>query len=164
VNSIPVEVDGISFTITIFEETTGETIFSRGSNSIRVVSGHTPEEAEANTTSSAQSKRPGILCSLAGSLVSSPITHPHSSRWAKSKLQVCNDEGDCKKSACGFRCCHGSEICDLGNCKTLGAFGVEYMSSSEKLQERALMADSPSSSMRREGSVTKIEGPDCLDH
>ncbi|GAB4851990.1 hypothetical protein Ancab_016181 [Ancistrocladus abbreviatus] len=162
--SIPVEVDGISFTITIFEETTGETIFSRGSDRTRVEFGHTPKEAEANTTSSARSKRPGIPCSPAGSLVSSPETRLHSSRWVNSKLPVCNDEGDCMMSTLGFCCHHETEIRDSDNCRTLGAFCVEYMSFSEKLRERVLMADSPSSLMRSEGSMTKVRGPDCLDH
>ncbi|GAB4857130.1 hypothetical protein Ancab_015041 [Ancistrocladus abbreviatus] len=48
--------------------------------------------------------------------------------------------------------------------RTLGAFGVEYVSSSQKLRERVLMVDSPSSLMKSEGSATKIRGLDCLDH
>ncbi|GAB4857138.1 hypothetical protein Ancab_015049, partial [Ancistrocladus abbreviatus] len=50
------------------------------------------------------------------------------------------------------------------NCRTLGAFGVEYVSSFEKLRGRVLMANSSSSLMRCEGSTTKIGGPNCLDH
>ncbi|GAB4857136.1 hypothetical protein Ancab_015047 [Ancistrocladus abbreviatus] len=66
-------------------------------------------------------------------------------------------------STLGFHCHHETEIRVSDNCRTLGAFDVKFMSSSEKLLERVLMADSPSSLMRSEGSATKIGGPNCLD-
>ncbi|GAB4842444.1 hypothetical protein Ancab_012416 [Ancistrocladus abbreviatus] len=133
---IPIEVDGISFMIIVFVETTSETIFSRGLDHVRVEFGHSFEKVDANTTLSARCIIPGILCSPIGSMASSPETHPRSSIWTNLKSLVFNDDGDCRKSILGFHRRQEIDRRDSNISRTLGAFVDEYMSSSEKLHER----------------------------
>ncbi|GAB4838858.1 hypothetical protein Ancab_028397 [Ancistrocladus abbreviatus] len=152
--SVPVVVEGSSFMVTVFEESIGESIFSRGLDQLRVTGENYQVNKDANATTNVGCCCSEIQCFLVGNMVNEGLAllemNISSGRMVDSKVLHSNDDRQWESG--GLKQCHQQETIrqDLAYSRTTGAFDDGYMSSTRKTLEGALMADGSGPFVRRE--------------